>query len=85
MIHLRMSQESTGKRSASSGGTETAVWNICLYQVPEMVGTNDSTKKSTSFTTQWCRLFKDEEETAPQKLEPCVTIFLMGATAKKQV
>ena len=51
-----------------------------------MVGTDTSTKKGTSFTYQRCRPSQEEEETAPQMLEPFVPIcFEMGASTKNQV
>ena len=34
------------KISTSPGGTEKIVWNRCSYQVPAMVGTNNSTKEN---------------------------------------
>ena len=49
MNQLIMSQESTGKILAYYGGTKTVVWNICSYQVSEMVGTNASTNKKHIF------------------------------------
>ena len=49
MNELRMSQASNGELSASTGETETMVWNRCEYQVPPMVGTNNSTNKNHTF------------------------------------
>ena len=39
----------TRKRSAYTRGTETVVWNIYSYQVPDMVGTNASTNEKNEF------------------------------------
>ena len=64
------------------GGTETIVWYIFSYQDPSMLGTNASTKKNISSATQQCRPFQEDEETAPQRLEPCVSFFYMGAPVK---
>ena len=44
-----MSPERTGKISTYFMGTQTAVWNRCSYQVPEMVETNNSTKEENDF------------------------------------
>ena len=49
MNQLRMSQGRTEKSSVYFGGTETVVWNICLYQVPEMMGTNITTNEKHKF------------------------------------
>ena len=72
MNNLRMSRGSTRKMSASSGGNEAVVWNRCSYQVPEIVGSNYTTKKRTSFTTQQCSPFQEKEDTAQQNSETCV-------------
>ena len=45
MNQIIMIRVRTGKISASSGRTETVVWNWCSYQVPGMVGTNTFTLK----------------------------------------
>ena len=80
---LRMSQGRTGKFSTSPGGTETIVWNQCSYQIPAIVGTNYSTKKITSSTTQRCRPFQDEDETEPQRFFSCVLVLLIWYTRLK--
>ena len=49
MNQLRVSRGRTRKSSASPGGTQTIVWNICSYQVPSMVGTNSSTNENHKF------------------------------------
>ena len=49
MNQLRMSRGSTGKSSASQGGTETIVWERCSYQVPEIVGKNASKNENHNF------------------------------------
>ena len=49
MNQLRMIQGRTGKRPDSPEETETIVRNRCSYQVPAMVGTNDSTNEKHNF------------------------------------
>ena len=71
-----MSRGMISKITASHRGTEIVVFKRCSYQVTVMVGTNDPKNYSTSFTTRNFRPFQEEEETVPQRLEPCVTIFL---------
>ena len=39
------------KISISLGNTETIVWNRCSYWVPEMVGTNASTKNNELYNS----------------------------------
>ena len=74
---LRTNQGRTGKISASPGGNETIVWNICSYRVPEIFGTNASTNEIISSTNEQCRPFHEEEENDPQRLDPCVLILLI--------
>ena len=45
MNQLRVSRVRTEKSSAYPGGTETIVRNRFSYQVPALVGTNDSTNE----------------------------------------
>ena len=42
MNQLRMSQGRISKIPSSPGGMETVVWNMCSYQVPEIVVINAS-------------------------------------------
>ena len=74
------------KISASTGGTETIVWNRCSYQVPAMVWTNayknenhklyNSTVQSISRGVGYCAKFVGVM---------CVHFVDMGAPVKTQV
>ena len=81
-----MSQGRTGKGSSPSEGTETIARNSCSYQAPSMVGTNVSTKKITSSTTQQCSSFQDEKKTVPKKVGAICACFVgKGDLIKTQV
>ena len=83
MNQLRMIQGRNGKSSASPGGTETIVWNICSYQVPDMVGTNASTNENHKFynsTVQAISIGGGDCSTKVGSL--CACYFDMGTPVK---
>ena len=81
-----MSQGRTGKRSASLGGTETIVWNIFLYQVPEMVGTNASrNEKHKFYNSKVQAISRGGGDCATNVGALCARFVDMGAPVKPQV
>ena len=81
-----MSRGRTGKISASLGGTETIVWNIYLYQVPDTVGTNSSTNENHKFYNSTVLAISRGEGYFSSKVgDLCAHFVDMGYPVKNQV
>ena len=64
----RWSEEGLEKTPPLRGGTETIVWNICSYQVPEVVGTSYSTNEKY-------KLYNSTVQAIPRGGGDCTTNF----------
>ena len=81
-----MIQGSIGKSSASPGGTETIVRNICSYQVPSMVETNASTNKKHKLYNSTVQSISIGGGYCTTKVGTlCARFFDTGAPVKTQV
>ena len=85
MNQLSMIQGRNGKISASSGGTETIVWNICSYMVPAMVRTNASTNKNHNFYNSTVQAILRRGDCATKVGALCDHFFSMGASVKTRI
>ena len=86
MNQLRISQGRTRKISSSPGGSKTIVWNKCSYQVPAMVGTNDSTNEKHKFYNSTVQAISIGGGDCATKVESICACFVdMGAPVKTQV
>ena len=86
MNKLRMSRGRIGKSSASPGVTETIVWDICSYHVPEMIGTNYSTNKKRKFYNSTVQAISRGGGDCATKAGALYTSFSdMGSPVKTQV
>ena len=81
-----MSQGRTENSSASPGGDETIVWNIYLYQIPYMVGTNAYTNEKHNFYASTLQAISvGEGDCSTKVVVMCACFVDMGAPVKTQV
>ena len=81
-----MNWERTDKGSDSSRETETVVQNICSYQVPEMVWTNNSTNENHNFYNSTVQaILRGVGDCATKFGSLCANFIDMGPPVKNQV